>query len=130
MYCTYSHVSISFSCNVQSNLFQYKSQVHYVFDINPGDQGSPIIFFKKLVSVQIYIKNRHVYSHVYYQKLESSKLGTQCLVIGLTEVFLSSHSFDTKREVNVKINFFCHYYERGTFLQIMFKHEWNHKRKK
>jgi hypothetical protein len=27
------------------DLFQYKSQFHYVFNVSPGNQGSPITFF-------------------------------------------------------------------------------------
>jgi hypothetical protein len=27
------------------DLFQYKSQFHYVFNVNPGNQGSPFFFF-------------------------------------------------------------------------------------
>jgi hypothetical protein len=26
------------------DLFQYKSQFHYVFNVNPGNQGSPFTF--------------------------------------------------------------------------------------
>jgi hypothetical protein len=43
------------------HLFQYKSQFNTVFNINPGNQGSPIIF----ILISVYVSPVHTLHEIY-----------------------------------------------------------------
>jgi hypothetical protein len=43
----------------KAHLFQYKSQCNTVFNVNPGNQGSPITFFKMRISSKAYVEARY-----------------------------------------------------------------------
>jgi hypothetical protein len=41
------------------DLFQYISQFHYVFNVNPGNQGSRYFFYITLKTKRIYFPKEH-----------------------------------------------------------------------